>query len=177
MSSAFRIQSVDQRMLPVARQLHAVQMSAYAQEARLLGAVYFPPLERTVEDVRICAEEFMGAFVGDEIVGAIGVCPEDEGTGVRIASLVVAPQFQRRGIGRGLMAAVLAAHDGEELTVQTGAKNLPALALYAQVGFVELGRWLVGREPLELIKLRRPAIADSSRARNTAYPLAAPDSL
>lgn len=157
MRSAFRIELVDHRALAIAQQLHAVQMSAYAQEARLLGAVYFPPLERTVEDLRTSAEEFLAAFVGDEIVGATSVQPDEEGMGINIASLVVAPQFQRRGIGRGLMAAVLAAYASRELTVQTGAKNLPALALYAQVGFVELRRWLVGREPLELIKLRRLA--------------------
>jgi ribosomal protein S18 acetylase RimI-like enzyme len=162
MHSAFRIELVDHGAFVLAQQLHAVQMSAYAQEARLLGAVYFPPLERTVEDLRTSAEEFLAAFVGDEIVGAIGIRPDEEGMGINIASLVVAPQFQRRGIGRGLMAAVLAAHGGGELTVQTGAKNVPALALYAQVGFVELRRWLVGREPLELIKLRRPATPLSS---------------
>lgn len=32
--------------LAVATRIHAVQMRAYAQEARLLGAVRFPPLER-----------------------------------------------------------------------------------------------------------------------------------
>lgn len=157
MHSAFRIEVVDHRMPATARQLHTVQMLAYAQEARLLGALYFPPLERTVEDLRTSPEEFLAAFVGDEIVGAVSVWPDEEGMGTNIASLVVAPEFQRRGIGRSLMAAVLAVHAGGELTVQTGAKNSPALALYAQMGFVELRRWLVGREPLELVKLRRLA--------------------
>ena len=168
MHSAFRIELVDHRLLPIVRQLHAVQMSAYAQEARLLGAIYFPPLECTVEDVQASAEEFLAAFVGDEIVGAISVDLGEGDKSVNVASLVVAPQFQRRGIGKALMAAVLAAHGGKQLTVQTGVKNLPALALYAQVGFVELRRWLVGREPLELIKLHRLATAGSPRAQNAA---------
>jgi ribosomal protein S18 acetylase RimI-like enzyme len=154
MRTAFHIELVDHRAPAIARQLHAVQMSAYAQEARLLGAVYFPPLECTVEDLQNSDEEFLAAFVGGEIVGATSTRPDEEGMGTNISSLVVAPQFQRRGIARGLLAAVLAAHGGE-LTVQTGARNWPALALYAQVGFVELRRWLFGPEPLELIKLRR----------------------
>jgi hypothetical protein len=54
------------------------------------------------------------------------------------------------------MAKVLAEHYGVELTVQTGAKNLPALALYSQLGFVEIQRWHVGQESLELVKLHRP---------------------
>ena len=49
----------------------------------------------------------------------------------------------------------VAAYGASTLTVQTGAKNTPAFNLYAQAGFVELRRWLVGREPLELVKLSR----------------------
>jgi ribosomal protein S18 acetylase RimI-like enzyme len=164
MHSAFRIEPIDHRALPIAQQLHAVQMSAYAQEAQLLGATHFPPLERTVDEVRTCAEEFLAAFIGDEMVGAVSVWPDREGMGVNIASLVVVPQFQRRGIGKRLLATVLAERGCGELTVQTGAKNLPALTLYAQAGFVELRRWLVGREPLELVKLHRPAGSNDNAA-------------
>lgn len=156
MNSAFRIRPIDHRALPNAQQLHAVQTSAYAQEAQLLGATHFPPLERTVDEVRTSGEEFLAAFIGDEMVGAVSVWTAREGMGVNIASLVVAPRFQRRGIGKRLLAAVLAERGYGELTVQTGVKNVPALALYAQAGFVEIRRWLVGREPLELVKLRRP---------------------
>jgi ribosomal protein S18 acetylase RimI-like enzyme len=156
MRSAFDIEPVDHSVLATAQQLHAVQMSAYAQEASLLGATYFPPLERSVSDVLTSAEVFLAAFIGDEMVGAVSVWPDREVAGINTASLVVAPQFQRRGIGTGLLAKVLAEHKCEELTVQTGARNVPALALYKKAGFVELRRWLVGREPLELVKLHRP---------------------
>jgi ribosomal protein S18 acetylase RimI-like enzyme len=155
--NSLRIEPIDHSALPIAQQLHAVQMSAYAQEARLLGAISFPPLGRTVDEVRTSGEKFLAAFIEDEMVGAVGVCPDREGMGVNIASLVVAPQFQRRGIGKRLLATILAERGGGELTVQTGAKNLPALSLYAQAGFVELRRWLVDHGPLELVKLRRPA--------------------
>ena len=161
-----RIELVDHSVMGIARQVHAVQMTAYAQEAKLLGATYFPPLERTVEEVRTSAEQFLGAFIGTEMVGATGIWPDSEGMGMNIASLVVAPPFQRRGIGAALAGKILAEHGSGELTVQTGVKNLPALALYAQTGFVELRRWLVGREPLELVKLRRPATRGSTREQN-----------
>ncbi len=152
-----RIQAVDHRMPDMARQLHAVQMAAYAQEAALLGATWFPPLERTVQGVQASDETFVAAFVGDALAGAIGTGPDPDGLGTNIASLVVLPQFQRQGIATALMDAALSAHGGGEMTVQTGAKNAPALALYARTGFYELRRWLVGREPLELVKLLRPA--------------------
>jgi GNAT superfamily N-acetyltransferase len=152
---AIRIEPVDHTTLQIARQLHAVQMSAYAQEARLLGVSHFPPLERTVKEMQTSAEQFLAAFWRDEIVGAISVWPDHKDGGMNIGSLVVAPQFQRRGTGRQLMMAVLARWGYGPLSVQTGTKNLPALALYAQFGFVEFRRWLQGSESLELVKLRR----------------------
>ena len=157
MPHTLRIEQVAHRSFEVARQLHSVQMRAYALEARLLGAVYFPPLERTVDDLRNSTETFLAARVEDQIVGAASTWPDDEGMGINIASLVVAPSHQRQGIGRKLMAAVLVRHGGEGLTVQTGVKNVPAITLYKSLGFAELRRWFVGREPLELVKLRRIA--------------------
>src|SRR3954468_13287866 len=112
-----RIERVDVGVMEVARRVHAVQMRAYAQEAVLLGANFFPPLERSVEDVRTCGEIFLAAFADDAIVGAISVEPDSESMGTNVASLVVAPEFQRRGIGRQLLAAVIAAHGTGELTV------------------------------------------------------------
>ncbi len=155
MSGSVRIQRVNHTRESVAREIHAVQMSAYAQEAKLLGTVYFPPLLRTVADVRACGEEFFVGYVVDELVAGISVWPDPEGMGRNIASLVVAPPFQRRGIASSLMAEVLLRYGTSTLTVQTGSKNTPALNLYAQAGFVELRRRLVGQEPLELVKLRR----------------------
>ena len=155
MQSAVRVEQVDHRSAASAEQIHRVQMLAYAQEAQLLGAIDFPPLRTTVDDIRTCEEDFFAAIMDDELVGAVSVQPDSEGLGTNIASLVVLPSFQRRGIGRSLMAEVLSRYGGEILTVQTGAQNGPALSLYAQSGFVELRRWFVGREPLELVKLYR----------------------
>ncbi len=155
MNFSYRIELVDHRILDVAQKLHAVQMRAYAQEAKLLGAIYFPPLERTVEELQGSTEQYRVAIAEEEILGAISVCPDEAGMGINVASLVVSPQVQRRGIGRALMSEVLSSYGSQVLTVQTGVKNIPALSLYWHAGFVELRRWLVGREPLELIKLRR----------------------
>ena len=163
MEPTLRIEVVDHRNLLIACQLHAVQMEAYAQEKGLLGALYFPPLDRTVEDVRSTDEVFLAVFVGERVVGSVSVCQDPEGLGMTIASLVVAPQFQRIGIGAALMASVLGSHGSGSITVQTGAKNVPALTLYAREGFIEIRRWFVGREPLELVKLLRPGVANSRK--------------
>jgi len=157
MAAEIRVEPLDHQRVSTARQIHAVQVLAYTQEAQLLGADGFPPLMRSVEDVRSSEEKFLGAFVRGELVGAVSVGPDEETVDLCIASLVVAPQWQKRGVETSLIEAVLALYGTEDLTVQTGAKNLAALHLYARYGFAEICRWLVGRGPLELVKLRRPA--------------------
>jgi ribosomal protein S18 acetylase RimI-like enzyme len=156
---------VDHTDESVARAIHEVQMSAYAQEARLLAVVEFPPLARTVEDIRTSAETFFAVFLGQQLVGSASVEPDPEYFGVSIASLTVAPAFQRRGIATALLFEVLRRHGAGSLTVQTGADNAPALQLYERFGFVAVRRWVVGRESLQLIRLRRsPLDAQESRA-------------
>ena len=98
-----RVVVVDHSAEPVARAIHAVQRSAYAQEARVLGVQEFPPLRRTLEDVRTCAEEFLAVYVGSELVGSASVEPDHESAGVIIASLTVSPAFQRRGLASALV--------------------------------------------------------------------------
>ena len=140
----------------VASRIHAVQMRAYVQEAQLLGALHFPPLERTAKDIQNSEETFLGAFRGGELVGTLSYRPDEEGLGTNIASLVVDLPFQRLGIGSQLLDAFFKLQTGD-VTIQTGTRNLPALAMYARYGFAEYRRWFVGREPLELVKLRRSA--------------------
>ena len=153
-SLLLRIDRVDHRDSAVAERIHAVQMQAYAQEARLLGAQDFPPLRVTTVQLQASEETFIAAFLDDELVGAISTEPDPDGKGTVIASLVVAPRAQRQGIARRLLAQALAAHRGDRITVQTGAGNVPALHLYARSGFTEIARWFTGPEPLEIVQLR-----------------------
>jgi len=92
--------------------------------------------------------------LSSEIVGSLSL--SDEGSGqITIASLVVHPSHQRQGIARLLLTEALKRSDGYVVTVSTGAKNLPAIRLYQDLGFVEYARCTVGPEALELVKLRR----------------------
>ena len=157
MNTSVSVRSVEHCNARVAAELHAVQFAAYSQEAQLLGVRNFQPLMRTVSEVQRSGEAYLAAFVGARMVGAIGVEPANERQGTCIASLVVLPEFQRRGIATRLLAAVVAACGGKALHVQTGIKNEPALALYARAGFVQARRWRVGPESLELVALVRAA--------------------
>ena len=152
---AIRVEAIDHRLASNAARIHAVHRAAYAQEAALLGATHFPPLERTVRDLQALHEQFVAAFNGELVVGALGVEPDEEPGATNIASLAVAPAWQRRRVARQFMAAVVEQHGNRPMTVQTGAANAPALALYAAFGFAECRRWLVGSEPLEMVGLRR----------------------
>lgn len=135
--------------------MHAVQMLAYRQEAELLGVKDFPPLAVSVSDIQELPEKFLAAYAGDEIIGAISIEPDEEVGAHSISSLVVHPDWQRQSVAGRLIAAVIAEYGKAPMTVQTAAKNLPALALYAKSGFVEFKRWCVGDEKLELVRLRR----------------------
>jgi ribosomal protein S18 acetylase RimI-like enzyme len=149
------LSTIDHRIQLLAQQIHVVWMAAYQQEAELLGLTRFPPLERRVDDILGSSEEFIGAFEAGTLAGVLSVCPDEEGRGISISSLVVHPAWQRRGLGLALVREITERYPASELTVQTAAANLPALALYARFGLKEYRRWTVGSEPLELVKLRR----------------------
>lgn len=81
------------------------------------------------------------ALEDDQVVGYIGsqsVPPEAD-----VMNLAVAPTYRRRGIGRSLMQAlteVLHSQGIESLFLEVRASNDPALALYGEFGFTEVGR-------------------------------------
>ena len=158
------LSSIDHRILAVAQQIHAIRMAAYTQEAKLLGVAHFSPLERGVDDILASTEEFIGAFENETLSGVLSMCADEEGKGVNISSLVVHPHHQRRGLGQALVRAATDRHPTLELTVQTAAANVPALALYARLGFKEYRRWSSGNEPLELVKLSRSSAPAQSAA-------------
>ena len=80
------------------------------------------------------------ALWGDTLAGYIGsqsVLGESD-----MMNVAVAPEFRRRGVGRALVQALLAAlaADNHCLSLEVRASNEPALALYRQLGFRQVGR-------------------------------------
>ena len=132
-------------------------MLAYAQEAELLEVKDFAPLKRTVQDVQGSGDFHLAALDGNEIVGALCLGPDDEPDQLQISSLVVHPKWQRRGVGRALLAEALRRAAGMTISVSTGTKNTPALTLYREFGFVPYRYGTIGSEALALVKLRASA--------------------
>ncbi len=156
------IRPVDHHDPEMAASIHAVHIAAYAQEARLIEARHFPPLERTVHDIQFSSDQYFVAFDDEALIGAVSVCPDEDPEAQNIVSLVVHPDNQREGIASRLMQTLLEIYGPGPMTVQTAAKNLPALALYGKFGFVENDRWSVGAEALELVRLHRPGTSEKS---------------
>lgn len=121
----------------VAAAVLPLQRAAYRVEADLVGSEAIPPLHETLDDLVGCGETFLGALDGRELVGAVSWKVVD---GVLdLHRLVVSPTAFRRGIGRALVRAALAAHPGRPAIVQTGAANAPAISLYTREGFTVAG--------------------------------------
>jgi ribosomal protein S18 acetylase RimI-like enzyme len=130
---------------------------AYMQEARLLKVTDFPPSARTIEDIEASEDFFLGAILGQKIVGVLSVGQDDEPHQICISALVVHPTMQRQGIGRLLVQEALARGQGTAFSVATAAKNAPALRLYQDFGFVPYRHGVVGPNNLPLVKLKRAA--------------------
>ncbi|MGW5053229.1 ribosomal protein S18-alanine N-acetyltransferase [Actinokineospora sp. NPDC004072] len=86
---------------------------------------------------------YLGAYDGDQLVGYAGLAlvgpPGD--VEANIHTIGVDPQFQRRGIGRLLLRALLAEADRVRATVflEVRTDNEPAIALYTEHGFTRVG--------------------------------------
>ena len=113
-----------------------IQHAAYAIEAALIGYPQLPPAHEALEALQATREELWLCEEGAAVVGVVGL--EQHADELVIARLFVAPPEFRRGIGSALVAQALARADGRRVRVGTGARNLPALALYERFGFRRL---------------------------------------
>lgn len=92
--------------------------------------------ERTLSDP---ARQCWGLWEGERLLATAGVGPAAEG--LSIYSVAVDPARQGRGLGRRLMAALLAVLPRDRaLVVEVDSGNLPARALYEAFGFRETRR-------------------------------------
>lgn len=135
------IQQLDLMNHTLTEELLALQKSAYAIEAKLVGFPNLPPLHETVEELQTSGEIFYGYFVDGELAGAISYKIEEKT--LDIHRMMVHPNFFRRGIARQLLELVLALPEIERAIVMTGAANQPAKKLYETFGFVEITQEMV----------------------------------
>jgi GNAT superfamily N-acetyltransferase len=122
-----------------AEEVWALQHPAYRVEAALIGIVDLPPLQDTIKSLQVSGETFLGYRNAEgELKGALSFEWERAGY-CTLCRLMVHPDNMRQGIGSLLLRQFLSQlPDNSVASVAAEIRNLPALALYKQFGFVQL---------------------------------------
>jgi ribosomal protein S18 acetylase RimI-like enzyme len=130
---------INNKETKIAEEIRAIFQVSYAVEAKILKAVDFPPLKRTISQFLNSHSEFYAFSIIKNIVGIIEIDSHDDLT--HIQSLVVDPKYFRKGIGKKLVQFTLDNYSSKLFTVETGIDNQPAIKLYKRFGFQELKQW------------------------------------
>lgn len=121
-----------------AGEILTVQRAAYLSEAQAYGDPLIPPLVETLPELlgEIERGEVWKAISGARIVGSVRVSVD--GPVASIGRLVVAPDWQGRGVGTQLLQAAEAAAplSVTSYTLFTGASSDANLRLYERAGYV-----------------------------------------
>ena len=123
----------------IAEEIRAIFQVSYTVEAKILKAIDFPPLKRTVSQFLKSDSEFYAYYLTKNIAGVIEIENDEDST--HIQSLVVYPKYFRNGIGRKLVQFILDNYTAKIFTVETGIDNHPAIKLYKSFGFQEQKQW------------------------------------
>ncbi|KPH93559.1 acetyltransferase [Pseudoalteromonas porphyrae] len=128
----------------VAKQIYTIFQRSYTIEAQLIGSLNFPPLSRTVNNIKNSTTVFYGYFAEECLAGVIELAITSKQ--LEINSLTVGPDHFRKGIADKLIDYVLnsfvAPTNITTAVVETAVLNGPAIKLYKKHGFVEFKRWM-----------------------------------
>lgn len=155
----FQEVAVVQADAPTIRRLERDDVEAF-REIRLRGLKEEPTAfamsfdEEAAEDADVVAARLapsadrlvLGAFLGDALVGVVGLAREAERKRRHVALLwgmYVIPEGRGEGVGRRLVEEALAEARGmdgvRQVNLSVNARNAPALSLYVAAGFAAFG--------------------------------------
>jgi ribosomal protein S18 acetylase RimI-like enzyme len=135
-----------------AEEIRNVFQVSYKIEAKLLGARNFPPLSRSIQSFINSANAFYGFYTNKRLVAVLEMKKEPDS--MLIQSLVVHPDFFRRGIARKLIEFILQKFDSNQFTVETGKDNDPARKLYESFGF-QLVKTYIAEENITKVRYQK----------------------
>ena len=144
-----RIELLDHHSEAVAIEIYDVFQLSYEIEAGLVGSPDFPPLRRRVSHIQSTERQFLGERIGNDLVS---VEFSKDGDELSIDSLVVHPQYFRRGFASQLLRSLLKRELWQSANVETAAANDPAVDLYQKFGFSVSTRWLTA-DGIEKVRL------------------------
>ena len=133
------ISKINNKETKIAEEIRAIFQASYTVEAKMLKAVDFPPLKRTVSQFFNSNSEFYAYYLIENIAAVIEIESYKDLT--HIQSLVVYPKYFRNGIGRKLVQFILDTYKTKLFTIETGIDNHPAIKLYKSFGFQEQAQW------------------------------------
>lgn len=126
------VEKLDLNHPSTARQVLALQRTAYRVEADLIGSMAIPQMTESLAELQAQRLGWIGVRdSGDRVVAALAFT--DDGEVIEVDRLVVAPDSFRRGYGSALIGAL---DERRTVMVSTGRANRPAHALYESLGFV-----------------------------------------
>jgi len=134
------IYKLNNQDIDVANNIRKVFYDSYSVEAKILKAVDFPPLTRSLVEYIQTDTVFYGCHKDNLLAGVIEI--RDCDNKIHIQSLVVDPLFFKQGAASKLMTFVLDNFNSEHLFVETGIDNIPAIQLYEKFGFKQVKQWL-----------------------------------
>jgi tRNA (guanine37-N1)-methyltransferase len=125
-----------------AGEIHTLQLAAYLSEAKAYDDLSIPPVQEPLAGSaeRVAAGGVWKAVAGTRIVGAVHVAVD--GSVARIGRLMVAPDWQGRGVGTKLLrvAEQTAPAGVTQYELFTGAESEGNLRLYRKAGYREVRR-------------------------------------
>ncbi|MGW6277484.1 tRNA (guanosine(37)-N1)-methyltransferase TrmD [Kribbella sp. NPDC055071] len=138
--------SSEVRVLPAteadAGEIHTLQLASFLSEGLIYDDFSIPPLTEGVDAVvaRLKRGGTLKAVAGTRIVGSVQLTVD--GPVGHIERLVVAPDWQGRGLGARLLrvAEQLAPAEVTSYQLDTGAESDRNLGLYQKAGYRETGR-------------------------------------
>ena len=129
------IKQINNTNVSISYKIYNLFQLSYKKEADILKVTNFPPLSRRVDDILNSENCFFAYFFKDDFLGIIEL---DDSENLHIQSLVVNPDFFRKGIASQLIDFVLLKYKKRTLTVETALSNYPAVNLYKRYGFRKL---------------------------------------
>lgn len=146
------LQILEHQRVDIARQIVAVQIEAYQEEARLISFSDIPQLTERKEDIIKSKEMFIGEMIERKLAGVLSF--EKENERLTICRLVVRPRYFRKGVGSRLLAYVLQRYSECECMVSTAERNTPAIKLYEAHQFSIIKR-TAAADNLVLVTMKR----------------------
>ncbi|MEZ4524965.1 MAG: GNAT family N-acetyltransferase [Desulfobacterales bacterium] len=164
-----RIEKAEKQDLP---DILALQKTAYKSEAEIYKDFSIQPLRQTIEETEKEWESHIFLKAVDEhgdIVGSVRAAAEN---GVCfVGKLMVHPEFQNKGIGKSLMAAIENQFkDSDFFELFTGSKSRKNIALYEKLGYSPVRRENI-REDFGLVYLRKEHPEKTERKNNDLFPM------